>query len=116
MEQAEAAGVTIYAVSTAEDPENVLEKLQADTDADKVLELLAERSGGQAMFPHNLRGLDHELSKLPDVIRNRYLVAYKPAEFAPNGKYRTVAVTAQKDGKRLQVHVRKGYYALSAAE
>ena len=116
LQQAEASGVTIYAVSTAEDPDYWMQKLQDESDADRVLEMLAQRSGGQAMFPHDLRGLDRELAKLPDVIRNRYLVAYRPAEFAPNGKYRTIAVTAEKDGKRLQVNVRKGYYARSGAE
>jgi len=33
----------------------------------------------------------------------------------PDGKYRTVQVSAAKEGKRLQVHVRKGYYARLAA-
>ncbi len=116
IEEAEAAGVTVYAVSTAERPEGIIEKMGQGNASDKVLQALAERSGGQAMFPQDLRALDHYLSKLPEVIRNRYLLAYKPANFAPDGKYRTIAVTAEKDGKRLQVHVRKGYYARNSDE
>lgn len=116
LEAAEAAGVTIYAFSTSEDPASLLEKTAFQTDADRVLRELAERTGGAAIFPHDLRGLDHYLAKLPDVIRNRYLVAYKPAEFSPDGKYRTIAVTAEKDGKRLHVHARKGYYARGISE
>jgi len=45
------------------------------------------------------------------LIRSRYLIAYKPAEFQADGKYRSITITAEKDGKRLQVHARKGYFA-----
>jgi Ca-activated chloride channel family protein len=104
IEQAEAAGVTIYTLSTSETS-------FSDSDADNVLRVLAERSGGESMFPGNLGALDKYLTKLPDVIRTRYFVAYRPAAFRPDGKYRTIQVTASKDGKRFKVHVRKGYYA-----
>ena len=104
IEEAEAAGITIYTVSTAEDP-------GSETDANKILRTLAERSGGASFFPGGLKSLEQNLSKLRDVIRNRYFIAYKAAHFAPNGKYRNIRMSAAKDGKHLQVHVRKGYYA-----
>jgi VWFA-related protein len=101
---AERTGVTIYTVSTKEDPAD-------KTDADKVLELLAERSGGEAMFPGDMRTLAKSFDKLHDAIRSRYFVAYRPADFQPNGNYRTISVIAEKNGKRLQVRARKGYHA-----
>lgn len=104
IQDAEATGVTIYMVSTK----------QGDgpkTNADKVLEALAERSGGDAMFPGDTITLGSTLDKLGDLIRSRYMIAYKPAGFVPNGSYRTIRISAEKDGKRLQVHARKGYYA-----
>jgi Ca-activated chloride channel homolog len=104
IEEAEASGVTIYTVSTSEDP-------NAKTDADKVLQVLAERSGGESMFPGDMATLGKDLDRLRELIRSRYLLAYKAADFQANGKYRTVHVTAERDGKKLQVHVRKGYYA-----
>ena len=104
IEEAEAAGITIYTVSTAEDP-------GSDTDANKILRTLAERSGGTSFFPGGLQALEQNLAKLRDVIRNRYFIAYKAAHFAPNGQYHNIRMSAAKDGKRLQVHVRKGYYA-----
>ncbi len=107
VEEAEAKDVTVYTVSTSE-------SIRAETDADRVLQALAERSGGEAMFPGDLFALHAHLSKLRDLIRSRYLIAYKPADFAPNGKYRTVNIAAEKDGKHLQVHLRKGYYARHA--
>lgn len=105
---AERAGVAIYTVSTKE---GVGDK----SDADRVLEILAERSGGDAIFPDNILTLGKSFDKLHDLIRRRYFIAYKPADFAPNGSYRTISVIAEKDGKRLQVRARKGYHARIAS-
>jgi len=108
IEEAAAAGVTIYTISTTDTG-------FSETDANNILRILADRSGGECVFPGNLRALDKYLSKLPEVIRSRYLVAYRPADFVPDGKYRNVRVTAGRDGKRFTVHVRKGYYTRLAA-
>lgn len=104
IEEAETSGVTIYTLSTGEDA-------GAKTDADEVLQVLADRSGGEAMFPGDMITFGKSLDRLRDLIRSRYLLAYKPADFVPNGKYRPVHIVAEKEGKHLQVHVRKGYYA-----
>jgi Ca-activated chloride channel homolog len=101
---AERAGVTIYTVSTREDRGD-------KTDADRVLEVLAESSGGEAMFPGDLHTLGSSLDKLRDLIRSRYFIAYKPADFQPNGSYRTINIIAERNGKHLQVRARKGYHA-----
>ena len=105
---AEASGVTIYAISTKDSGGD-------KTDADKVLEELAGRSGGDALFPQDSESLHRSFDKLRDIIRSRYLVAYKPADFEPNGKYRAISVIATRNGSRLQVHARKGYHARVAA-
>jgi Ca-activated chloride channel family protein len=104
IQAAEKTGVTVYTVSTRED-------MGDKTDADKVLEVLAERSGGEAMFPGDILTLGKSFDKLRDLIRSRYFIAYKPADFQPNGSYRTITVLAEKNGKRLQVRARKGYHA-----
>ncbi len=101
---AEATGVTIYTVSTSYGG-------GAKTAADKVLQALAERSGGEAIFPADISGLGKSLDGLRDLIRSRYLIAYRPANFEPNGGYRAIQITAEKKGKHLRVRARKGYYA-----
>ena len=101
---AERTGVAIYTVSTREDRGD-------KTDADRVLELLAERTGGEAMFPGDILTLGKSFDKLHDLIRSRYFIAYTPADFQPNGNFRAITVVAEKDGKRLQVRARKGYHA-----
>jgi Ca-activated chloride channel homolog len=109
VEQAESMGVTIYSVSTSE-------SARVESDADRVLQVLAERSGGEAMFPGDMMTFEKSLEKLRELIRSRYLLAYKAADFVPDGKYRPVHVVAEREGKHLQVHVRKGYYARVAAQ
>ena len=104
----EATGVTVYTISTKEGQ-------SVTTEADKVLKTLAERSGGEAFFPGDMPTLSKSFDRLRDEIRSRYLIAYRPADFEANGKYRTIAITAEKDGKHLQVHARKGYHARAEA-
>ncbi len=104
IEDAEGSGVTIYAVSTKQGN-------GAKTDADRVLEALAERSGGDAMFPGDAALLAKTFGKLGDLISSRYLIAYNPASFVPDGRYRTIRISAEKGHKRLHVQARKGYYA-----
>jgi Ca-activated chloride channel homolog len=101
---AERTGVTIYTISTREDIRN-------KTDSDKVLEALANNSGGEAMFPGDMLTLGKSFDKLRQTIRSRYFIAYTPADFQPNGSYRTISVAAEKNGHRLQVRTRKGYHA-----
>jgi VWFA-related protein len=101
---AEKTGVTVYAISTREE-------LGDKSDADKVLEALAERSGGEVMFPGDMMSLGRSFDKLRDLIRSRYFIAYKPADFQPDGSYRTINITAEKNGQRWHVQARKGYHA-----
>jgi VWFA-related protein len=104
IQAAENTGVTVYTISTRLD-------LGDKTDADKMLERLAERSGGEALFPGSALGLGKSFYKLRELIRSRYFIAYKPADFLPNGSYRTINITAEKNGEHLQVRTRKGYHA-----
>jgi len=101
---AEASGVTVYAISTKDTG-------GPKTEADKILEALAERSGGEAMFPQDSATLHQSFDKLRDIIRSRYLIAYRPADFQADGKYRAISVIASRNGSKLQVHARKGYHA-----
>ena len=104
IEVAERTGVTIYTISTKQE-------MGDKTDADRILEALAERSGGEAMFPHDIVSLTQALGRLRAFIRSRYFVAYKAADFQPDGRYRAIRITAAKNGQRLQVKARKGYFA-----
>ncbi len=61
IQDAETTGVTIYAVSTSENS-------GGKTAADKVLQALAERSGGEALFPGDVSSLSKYLDQLRELI------------------------------------------------
>jgi VWFA-related protein len=99
--------VAVYTVSTREG-------ISAEPGAllgDHALRTLSELTGGAVFMPDSARGLDASLADLQQVIRGRYLVSYIPASFQPDGRYRTIDIEAQKDGRKLKVFARKGYYA-----
>ena len=99
--------VVIYTVSTREDTNTVVDSLVGE----HALKTLAELTGGAAFTPGSARRLNGSLADLQQVIRSRYLVSYKPALFKRDGQYRAIDITAEKDGHKLRVYARKGYFA-----
>jgi VWFA-related protein len=76
---------------------------------DKVLERIAEATGGRAFFPFQMPDVSEAFSSIQEELRSQYAVAYKPADFAADGRYRTIEILSQDKG--LKVRTRKGYYA-----
>ena len=99
--------VAIYTVSTRDYGQEAASALLGD----HALRTLAELTGGATFTPGSARRLNGSLADLQQVLRGRYLISYKPALFQRDGSYRTIDITAQKDGHRLRVYARKGYYA-----
>ena len=87
----------------------------APCSATHALRTLSELTGGAAFVPGSIHRLNGSLAELQQVLRGRYLVSYKPALFQRNGQYRTIDISAKKDGRKLRVYSRKGYYAANAA-
>jgi Ca-activated chloride channel homolog len=100
-EMAQRAEVIIYAIST-DDSGLVLR-------GDKVLQQLADATGGRAFFPFNMKDITHSFSAIEDELRSQYVISYRPAGFDADGRYRSIEIIAQR--KDLQVRSRKGYYA-----
>jgi len=96
------AEVVIYTIST-----NVSGvKLKGD----KVLERMADATGGRAFFPFKIEDVANAFSEIQDELRSQYLLAYKPADFNADGRYRSIDIVAE-NHKSLRVRARKGYYA-----
>jgi Ca-activated chloride channel family protein len=76
---------------------------------DKVLQHIADSTGGRAFFPFQMREVSDAFVSIQEELRSQYAVAYKPANFNADGRYRTIAIMAQQRG--LKVRTRKGYYA-----
>ncbi len=101
IEMAERAEVIVYAIST-DDSGLILR-------GDKVLQDLADATGGRAFFPFKMKDVKNAFSAIETELRSQYVVSYLPADFDADGRYRSIQITALK--KDLQVRARKGYYA-----
>jgi len=101
IEMAQRAEVIIYAIST--DDSGLVMR------GDKVLEQLAEATGGRAFFPFRMKDITHSYAAIEDELRSQYVVSYKPADFDADGRYRSIEISSLK--KDLQVRARKGYFA-----
>ncbi len=99
--------VAVYTVSTSE----LLQQENGVPVGDRALSTLSDLTGGAAFAPGSARHLEASLTDLQEVIRGRYLVSYKPASFQRDGSYRSIDIEAEKDGRKLLVIARKGYYA-----
>jgi Ca-activated chloride channel family protein len=101
IEMAQRAQVIIYTIST-DDSGLILR-------GDKILQQLADATGGRAFFPFKMKDIKSSFSAIEDELRSQYVVSYHPADFDADGRYRSIEITALK--KDLQVRARKGYFA-----
>jgi len=99
---AQRAEVIIYTIST-----NVTGTRHT---GDKVLERMAEATGGRAFFPFQLNDVANAFVEIQDELRSQYALSYKPADLRSDGRYHTIEILAQ-NHKNLRVRSRRGYYA-----
>ncbi len=118
IEMAQRAGVVIYAISTStqwvtaneeSDPAKRSNRKYHKDEGDKVLDHLAEETGGRAFFPYRVDDLSQSFQDIGDELRSQYSLAYVPANKAADGKFRNIRIEV--DRKGLVVRARKGYYA-----
>jgi VWFA-related protein len=102
IEMAQRAETIVYTIST-----NVSGTKGA---GDKVLERIADATGGRAFFPFQIRDVTNAFAEIQDELRSQYDVSYKPADFKADGHFRTIEIVAS-DRKNYRVRARRGYYA-----
>ncbi len=102
IEMAQRAEAIVYTIST-----NVSGTKGA---GDKVLERIADATGGRAFFPFQIRDVANAFTEIQDELRSQYAVSYKPADFKTDGHYRTIEIVAN-DRKNFRVRARRGWYA-----
>src|SRR6266478_5169516 len=102
IEMAQRAEVIVYTIST-----NIT---GTRGRADKVLERIADATGGRAFFPFQITDVANAFIEIQDELRSQYALSYKPADFHTDGRYHTIEILAQ-NHKGLRVRSRRGYYA-----
>ncbi|MBO0912528.1 MAG: VWA domain-containing protein [Acidobacteria bacterium] len=76
---------------------------------DKILQRIADATGGRSFEPFQLTDVANAFAEIQADLRSQYALAYHPAEFRHDGRYRTIEIVAEHKG--LKVHSRHGYYA-----
>jgi Ca-activated chloride channel homolog len=105
IEMAQRAEAIVYTIST-----NVS---GTKGPGDKVLERIADATGGRAFFPFQIRDVVNAFAEIQEELRSQYAISYKPADLKYDGHYRTIEIVAN-DRKNLKVRSRRGWYAPTA--
>jgi Ca-activated chloride channel homolog len=118
IEMAQRTSVVIYTISTStqwitlDDPskEKTGNRKYHLTDGDKILQDLAEETGGRSFYPYHVDDLDQSFQDIGEELRNQYSIAYNPTNHAVDGRYHKIRIDVS-DHKGYQVRARRGYYA-----
>jgi len=102
IDMAQRADVIVYTIST---------NLSGTSHhGDKVLERIADATGGRAYVPFQLNEVANAFAAIQEELRSQYALSYKPADFIADGRYRSIEISALGQ-KGLRVRTRHGYYA-----
>jgi VWFA-related protein len=104
IDMAERAAVVVYTIST--------NLTGSGSHGDKILERIADATGGRSYVPFQLTEVANAFAAIQEELRSQYAVSYKPADFRPDGRFRTIEIVARNQ-KGLHVRSRRGYYAPS---
>ena len=123
IEMAQRTSVVIYTISTStqwitlDDPskERSGNRKYHLTEGDKILQALAEETGGRAFYPYHVDDLDQSFQDIGDELRNQYSIAYNPTNHSLDGRYHKIKIETP-DHKGYQVRARRGYFARSNAD
>ena len=102
IEMALKADVVIYSIST-----NIT---RIESDGDKVLKHMSERTGGVTFFPFKASDLAQSFENIANELRSQYNVLYRPEPIKTDGQWHPVQIRV-KGRKDLVVRARPGYFA-----
>lgn len=123
IEMAQRTSVVIYTISTSTqwiqlsqtDPDKLANRKTHLTEGDKILQDLADDTGGRAFFPYHVDDLDQSFQDIGDELRNQYSIAYIPTNSILDGRYHRIRIEVP-DHKGYQVRARRGYFARANRE
>jgi VWFA-related protein len=97
------ANVIVYTISTN------FPGYSESTKYDKILQRIADATGGRAFEPFQVTDVANAFAQIQADLRSQYALAYRPADFRHDGRYRTIEIVSEHKG--MKVHSRHGYYA-----
>ena len=100
---AQSADVVVYAVQVNAD------EFDRKSQARKNLKELCNQTGGRLYETDGSQRIAPAFHSIAEELHSQYIVAYTPAGWEANGKFRTVKLRVRRHG--VTVHCRAGYYA-----
>jgi VWFA-related protein len=101
IKECQRADTIIYSISTNWTPSR--------GSGDKVMQDLAEQTGGEPFFPPNVEDMATSFTDIETELRSQYELDYTPADFKTDGSFRTIYLYCYNRG--YHVHARKGYFS-----
>jgi VWFA-related protein len=98
------AQATLYALSTNS-------RSDVHGKGETALHLLVGPTGGQVLPADTRKRMMRAFSLVNEALHSQYVVAYKPADFKPDGGFRTIKIVPR--NRHLLVNCRHGYFAPS---
>ncbi|MDQ6700297.1 MAG: VWA domain-containing protein [Acidobacteriota bacterium] len=95
------------------DPDEMVKATPEERDGPRLLDELAEQSGGRHYPVNNLNDLPAISARIGNELRNEYLLGYYPSNLSRDGKYHRVKVKLMlpEAPPDLRTYHRRGYYA-----
>ena len=109
---------TVFTISTKAGFLSTVPGVEAGQVADandRVLQTMAEETGGIAFFTGDMLSLERSFSKISKELRAQYLVTYNPVNKNYDGTFRKIDVKLAQGRGDLRVRTKRGYKALSDA-
>jgi VWFA-related protein len=110
MNMAQIRDITIYTINTRGETVD-FSNVGLTGKGDAAMKAIAEQTGGRSFRRMSTWELTRAFSAIDEETRNRYSLSYQPRDLVENGRFRRIQIGAEKSGRRLRVHARKGYYA-----
>jgi len=107
---------TVFTISTKAGFLSTVPGVEAGTVADandRVLQQMAEETGGIAFFTGDMLSLERSFTKISKELRAQYLVTYNPANKNYDGTFRKIEVKLAQGRGDLKVRTKRGYKAIN---
>ncbi|MFZ1701408.1 MAG: VWA domain-containing protein [Pyrinomonadaceae bacterium] len=108
---------TIFGISTKAGFLGTVPGVEAGTvkdKGDKFLTQLCEETGGEAFFTGDMLELERAFKRISDELRTQYLITYKPADQATDGRTRKIEVrlTDRDKADKYKIRTKTSYRAI----
>ena len=107
------------AIKMCQRAETIVYAISTDTSPTRghggdVLKTIADATGGQVFYPTRLEDVSEGFRNIEEELRSQYSLEYRPADFKPDGSFRTIYLNVVR--LPYNVRVKKGYFATKARQ